>query len=145
MTDSPSNRDATEPDCLFCQIASGRLPAKLIWSDDQAVAFLDINPWHRGHSLVIPRRHLGDGAASPQAWHEVAAGLTAVAERMKNHLGASGINYLSNAGAAAGQEVFHFHVHVIPRYDDQPGMARLMSRDPAAAQDLDALAASLAD
>jgi histidine triad (HIT) family protein len=146
MTDTVSSRvDDAPPGCLFCQIASGRLPAKLIWSDDQAVAFLDINPWHLGHSLVIPRRHIDDGASSPQAWRQVAAGLTAVAERLKSRLGASGVNYLSNAGAAAGQEVFHFHVHVIPRYDDRPGMARLMSRDPAAARDLDALAAGLAD
>jgi histidine triad (HIT) family protein len=132
-------------DCLFCRIAAGEIPSRQFWADDQAIAFLDINPWHRGHSLVIPRRHVVDGTVGAGPWCEVAAGLAAVSTRLKTRLGATGVNLLSNAGSVAGQEVFHFPVHVIPRYDAVPGMAALTRRDAAAADDLDGLAALLTD
>ncbi|MDR0416038.1 MAG: HIT domain-containing protein [Propionibacteriaceae bacterium] len=131
-------------DCLFCRIAAGAVDARQIWADDDALAFLDIAPWQLGHTLVIPRRHIADGTMEAASWHEVAAAIAAVSARLKDRLGAAGVNILSNAGRVAGQEVFHFHVHVIPRYDDNPGMSGLMRRDPAAAVDLDALAARLA-
>ncbi|MDR0416314.1 MAG: HIT domain-containing protein [Propionibacteriaceae bacterium] len=131
-------------DCLFCRIAAGAVPSRQFWSDGQALAFLDISPWQLGHTLVIPRRHVADGTSDAAAWHEVAAGIAAVSARLKDCLGASGVNILSNAGRVAGQEVFHFHVHVIPRYDSNPGMSGLMRRDRAAAADLDGLAARLA-
>ncbi|MDR1387254.1 MAG: HIT domain-containing protein [Propionibacteriaceae bacterium] len=130
-------------DCLFCRIVAGQIPSRQVWSDDQAVAFLDIGPWQRGHCLVVPRRHLVDGTSQADAWREVADGLTAVARLVRQRLGAAGVNFLSNAGAVAGQEVFHFHVHVIPRYEDNPGMSGLVRRDPTAAQDLDGLWAHL--
>ncbi|MDR0990828.1 MAG: HIT domain-containing protein [Propionibacteriaceae bacterium] len=130
-------------DCLFCRIVAGDIPSRQLWSDDRAIAFLDLNPWQLGHSLVIPRRHVVDGRQDTEAWREVAAGLTAVAQLVQDRLGASGVNFLANSGAVAGQEVFHFHVHVIPRYDDNPGMAGLSRRDPQAAADLDGLAARL--
>ncbi|MDR1214515.1 MAG: HIT domain-containing protein [Propionibacteriaceae bacterium] len=130
-------------DCLFCRIVAGQIPSRQLWSDDRAVAFLDIGPWQRGHSLVVPRRHLADGADDASAWQEVGPGLTAVADLVRRRLGADGVNFLSNAGAVAGQEVFHFHVHVIPRYQDNPGMSGLIRRDPAAACDLDGLWAHL--
>ncbi|MDR1450468.1 MAG: HIT domain-containing protein [Propionibacteriaceae bacterium] len=131
-------------DCLFCRIAAGDVPCRQIWADEDAIAFLDISPWQLGHTLVIPRRHVADGGAGAQPWHEVAAALAGTAALLKERLNADGLNILSNAGAVSGQEVFHFHVHVIPRYADNPGMAGLMLRDPAAAADLDALAARLA-
>jgi histidine triad (HIT) family protein len=130
-------------DCLFCRILDGSIPSRQIWSDDQAYAFLDINPWQLGHTLVIPRTHVADGVGSADPWHEVAAGVATVAALVQEKLGATGVNILSNAGTVAGQEVFHFHVHVIPRYDDNPGMSGLMRRDPQAAADLDGLAATL--
>ncbi|MDR1077828.1 MAG: HIT domain-containing protein [Propionibacteriaceae bacterium] len=132
-------------DCLFCRLVAGQIPSRQIWSDDRALAFLDIGPWQRGHSLVVPRRHLVDGADDASAWREVAPGLTAVADLVRRRLGADGVNFLSNAGAVAGQEVFHFHVHVIPRYQDNPGMSGLIRRDPAAADDLDGLWAHLTE
>jgi histidine triad (HIT) family protein len=130
-------------DCLFCRIAAGEIPSRQFWADESALAFLDISPWQLGHSLVIPRRHDVDGTAGEQPWHDVAPGIAAVSTLLKERLGASGVNILSNAGQVAGQEVFHFHVHVIPRYDDNPGMAGLMRRDAQAAADLDALALRL--
>jgi len=130
-------------DCLFCRIIAGTVPSRQFWADDQAVAFLDINPWQRGHSLVIPRRHVADGTVGAEPWQEVAVGLAACAQRLKDRLGATGVNFLANAGAVAGQEVFHFHVHVVPRYDANPGMSGLMRRDDQAGVDLDGLLAKL--
>lgn len=125
--------------CLFCRIVSGEIPSRRIYADETAVAFLDIAPWHRGHSLVIPRRHVEDGTSQPQAWQEISTGLTAVAGLLTRRLGAQGVNFLANCGAVAGQEVFHFHVHVVPRYADRPGIAGLATRDETAADDLDGL------
>jgi histidine triad (HIT) family protein len=130
-------------DCLFCKIIAGDIPSRKIWESDQAYAFLDISPWHRGHSLIIPKNHIVDGTSDPEAWSAVGQGITTVTSLLAERLKATGFNILSNAGADSGQEVFHFHVHVIPRYPNQPGMAGLMERDPKAADDLDGLAAWL--
>ncbi|MDR1512192.1 MAG: HIT domain-containing protein [Propionibacteriaceae bacterium] len=133
----------TDTDCLFCRIVAGAVPSHQVWSDDQAVAFLDINPLHLGHTLVIPRRHVADGTGEAAAWADVAEGLAAVASAAKARLGATGVNFLANSGKVAGQEVFHFHVHVIPRYDATPGMGGLLRRDSTAASDLAGTASRL--
>ena len=111
----------SDHDCIFCQIVDGELPGEIVDSDEQTIAFMDINPATRGHALVIPRRQARDLL-------EIEAGeLTAVARasqrlarRMKERLAADGINLLNACGASAWQTVFHFHVHVIPRYQDDP-------------------------
>ena len=110
-----------DEDCIFCRIAAGELPAQVVDSDQRTVSFMDISPATRGHALVIPRRHARD-------LHEVgaddlAACLAAaqrLAGRARDRLGADGVNLLNSCGRAAWQTVFHFHVHVIPRYDDDP-------------------------
>ena len=110
-----------DPDCLFCKIVAGDLPATVVDSDERTLAFMDINPATRGHVLVIPRDHAPDLHAIPQddldACMRTAQRL---AQRAKDRLGADGINLLNSCGAAAWQTVFHFHVHVVPRYDDDP-------------------------
>jgi len=108
-------------DCIFCQIVAGELPAEKVAEDDHTVAFMDINPWTRGHALVVPREHsrnLYDIA--PQSLCHTMGAAKALAERMRDRLGAEGINLLNSTEPAAWQTVFHFHVHVIPRYDDDP-------------------------
>ncbi|MBA2793716.1 MAG: HIT family protein [Thermoleophilaceae bacterium] len=110
-----------DEDCIFCKIVAGELPAEKITEDEHTVAFMDINPWTRGHALVIPREHSknlyeisdDDLARTLQA----AKGLAA---RMRDKLGADGVNLLNSCEPAAWQTVFHFHVHVIPRYDGDP-------------------------
>lgn len=126
-------------DCLFCRIVEEEIPSRRIYADDSCVGFLDISPYHRGHTLVVPRRHVADGTEDPQAWQDVAAGIVAISNLVKEKLGATGVNILSNAGRVSGQEIFHFHVHILPRYPDNPGMAALTSRDQDAANDLDGL------
>ena len=108
-------------DCLFCRIAAGELPAEMIATSERAIAFMDINPATRGHALVIPRAHatdLGDiGEEDLAACATLAARVAALA---REDLGAAGVNLLNSSGAAAWQTVFHFHLHVIPRYPGDP-------------------------
>lgn len=130
-------------DCLFCRIVAGEVPSRQIYTDDAAIAFLDIQPWHRGHALVIPRRHVADLLEQPPALTEIAPAVESTSRLLVDRLGADGLNLLVNTGAVAGQEVFHLHVHLIPRYYDRPGMRRLIDRDPRADEDLDALHARI--
>jgi histidine triad (HIT) family protein len=108
-------------DCIFCKIVAGELPAEVIDQDDHTVAFMDINPWTRGHALVIPRNHSTDLLEIDEAdLGHAAAAARRLAQRMKDRLGCDGVNLLNACGAAAWQSVFHFHIHVIPRYHDDP-------------------------
>jgi histidine triad (HIT) family protein len=116
-----------DPNCIFCKIVSGELPSRRIYEDDRAVAFLDIGAWHRGHSLVVPKRHIPDVVSGTSSLPEIAPAVDAVARLLMHRLAADGINLLSSAGQAAGQEVFHLHVHVVPRYADEPGLAMLVN------------------
>ena len=108
-------------DCLFCGIVAGSIPSGTIDSDERTVAFMDINPATAGHALVVPRAHSADlleiGAEDLSATVLAAQRL---ARRMKDVLGADGINLINACGSAAWQTVFHFHIHVIPRYDGDP-------------------------
>ena len=108
-------------DCIFCAIASGDAPAEIVDSDERTVAFLDINPATRGHSLVIPRAHAEDlFDVSEEDLHATISAARRLAERMRQTIEPDGVNILNAAGRAAWQSVFHFHLHVIPRYDDDP-------------------------
>ena len=111
----------TDPDCLFCKIVAGELPATVVAQDDDTVTFMDINPATRGHALVVPRNHAADlhaiGEEDLAAVHRAAK---RQAQQARDRLGADGVNILQSNGPAAWQTVFHFHVHVIPRYDDDP-------------------------
>jgi len=111
----------TDQDCIFCGIIAGEVPATLIHEDDRTVAFMDIQPATRGHALVIPRRHatdLLDIAADDLA--ACAATAQRVAGLAMRNLGADGVNLVNACGPAAWQTVFHFHLHVVPRYADDP-------------------------
>ena len=113
--------DGANDGCIFCAIVAGDAPAQILDSDDHTVAFMDINPATRGHALVIPRAHSVDLHDTPP--EDVAATAVAaqrLAERARDRLGADGVNLLNACGAAAWQSVFHFPVHVIPRYADDP-------------------------
>ena len=108
-------------DCLFCGIVDGSVPSQTIDSDDQTVAFMDIAPATPGHALVVPRRHSA-GLLEIDADDLSATVMAAqrLARRMKEVLDADGIDLINACGAAAWQTVFHFHIHVVPRYEDDP-------------------------
>lgn len=112
---------ATDPDCIFCKIIGGELPATIVAHDDHTVAFMDINPATRGHALVVPRAHARDLMVIDDSdLAACAAASRRLAGLMVERLGAAGVNVMNSCGAAAWQSVFHFHFHVIPRYDDDP-------------------------
>ena len=133
----------SEPGCVFCQIVAGEAEAFVVASGPTAVAFLDIAPLARGHTLVVPTRHVRDlldeGA---RALQEVAPVVEEAAHLLVGRLGAEGLNLFQSTGAAAGQEVPHFHVHLVPRWRDD-GVLRNLVGEPSAAEDLDAMHALL--
>jgi len=108
-------------DCIFCKIVAGEMPSEIDQEDEHTIAFMDINPWTRGHALVIPRNHSANLYEIPdEDLAHVAQAAKRLAERMRERLGCDGINLLNSTGQAAWQTVFHFHMHVIPRYEDDP-------------------------
>jgi histidine triad (HIT) family protein len=110
-----------DPDCLFCGIIAGSVPSQTIASDERTVAFMDINPATPGHALVVPREHSADLLEiSSEDLTATALAAQRLAGRMKEVLGADGVNLINACGATAWQTVFHFHIHVVPRYEDDP-------------------------
>src|ERR1700722_14757056 len=110
-----------EQDCIFCKIVAGELPATIVDQDEHTVAFMDINPATRGHALVIPRIHTPDLLSiDPGQLAAVTTASQRLAIHAKERLKADGINVINSCGAAAWQTVFHFHMHVIPRYERDP-------------------------
>lgn len=111
----------SEADCIFCKIVAGELPASIVDEDEHTIAFMDINPATRGHALVIPRTHVADLLEiEPAQLAAVSIAARRLAGRAKEHLGADGVNVINSCGAVAWQTVFHFHLHVIPRYEGDP-------------------------
>ena len=110
-----------DPDCLFCKIVAGELPSQIVAEDERTVAFMDINPGTRGHLLVVPRTHTVNLLeADPEDLGATILTAQRMARQITDRLGADGVNLLNSCGAAAWQTVFHLHVHVIPRYADDP-------------------------
>ena len=108
-------------DCIFCKIVAGEIPAQVVAQDERTLTFMDIAPATRGHALVIPRRHVTDLLEiDPDDLRAVSAAAQTQAMRARAVLGAAGVNLLNSCGAAAWQTVFHFHMHVIPRYAGDP-------------------------
>jgi histidine triad (HIT) family protein len=130
-------------DCVFCSILRGQLPASLVHEDDMSVAFLDIHPIHAGHTLVIPRQHYGNVASCPS---ELAGHLFAVSARLGPAVvratDAHGFNVWTANGQAAGQDVFHLHLHILPRYREDTFGLRFPKGYPNEARrtDLDVMA-----
>jgi histidine triad (HIT) family protein len=117
----PGMSAASDPDCLFCKIVAGEIPATVVASDERTVTFMDINPATRGHALVIPRTHSRDLLEiDADDLAAVARAAQVQARTAQERLAADGVNLINSCGAAAWQTVFHFHMHVVPRYADDP-------------------------
>ena len=106
-------------DCLFCNIIAGEIPSHNIYEDEGVLAFLDIYPKTKGHTLVIPKEHFDNlYDISDKALAHVSRIAKHIAIHMKTALGATGVNILQSSGRVAQQEVMHFHMHIVPRYED---------------------------
>jgi len=112
---------SSDPDCIFCKIVTGDLPATIVAQDERTISFMDIAPATRGHALVIPRRHVRDlWEIEPDELAAVMLSAQQLAVRVRDRLGADGVNLINACGPQAWQTVFHFHCHVIPRYQGDP-------------------------
>jgi histidine triad (HIT) family protein len=108
-------------DCIFCGIVAGELPAQIVGSDEYTVAFMDINPATPGHALVVPRTHTADlMEISDEDLERTNLAARRLAQKMQRALEPDGFNVLNACGSTAWQTVFHYHLHVIPRYEDDP-------------------------
>ena len=126
-------------DCIFCKIIAGEIPSKKIYEDADHIAFLDIFPAGRGHSLVIPKAHYADIHSMPaEVYGGIAATAKKVADLLQAKLGSEGTTIFQMNKEAGWQTVFHAHMHVIPRWRND-GLHKPWDISPADSADLDAL------
>jgi len=130
-------------DCIFCAIVAGLAPAARVFDDDDCLAFMDIQPLARGHVLVIPKRH-AENLFDLEADEAAAVARTAkqLAHALRTVLEPEGLRLFQLNGAAAGQTIFHYHMHLLPRNADEPDVnpAALHGRKPADRAELEELA-----
>ena len=108
-----------DDNCIFCKLANGVFPTNKIYEDDEFTVILDASPANKGHCLILPKRHFKDLFEIDEEVAGRAIKLAKkIATKLKDELGCDGINIVQNNGTAAGQTVFHFHVHIIPRYEN---------------------------
>lgn len=128
--------------CLFCNIIQGKIPSVKLYEDETTFAFMDIMPQSKGHMLVIPKHHTADFVDLPMEW---ANACLATAKKLmiagKAGLEADAVQIMQLNGAAAGQTVFHYHVHVIPRWTGQALSAH--AREMTDAEVLEPIAAKI--
>lgn len=120
-----------DKDCIFCKIAQGIIPSHKVYEDDDVLAFLDISQVTPGHTLVIPKQHSQNFLATKkEVMHKVMDVAQRIGQAQMSILGAKGVNILTNVNKEAGQSVYHFHVHVIPRYVADEGFRIEMKENP---------------
>ncbi|OIP62444.1 MAG: hypothetical protein AUK34_03290 [Ignavibacteria bacterium CG2_30_36_16] len=105
--------------CIFCEIAAGKAPVEIIYEDENVLSFLDIKPLNIGHTLVIPKRHYENYLDLPaDELRNITLISQKIAAKIVKAFEPDGFNIIVNSGKAAGQSIFHFHYHIIPRYSD---------------------------
>lgn len=128
--------------CIFCKIVNKEIPNYTVYEDEHVLAFLDISQVTKGHTLVIPKKHYDNFLCCEQEdLHRVMDVAQSIAKKLETTLQCKGINILSNVNEVSGQSVFHFHVHVIPRYSEEDACSIAFKESDK--QDLDALCALL--
>ena len=126
-----------DPNCIFCKILAGEIPSAVVYEDDDFKAILDVNPAVRGHVIILPKNHAANIFELPD---EDASKVMVVAKKIaaavQKTYSCDGVNILQNNGKAAGQTVFHLHVHVIPRYEGDTDSIRIGWRPGETPEDL---------
>ncbi len=106
-------------ECIFCNIVNRKAEAEIIYEDDNVIAFLDIQPINYGHTLVVPKKHYDNFlTVPPEELNNLIKATQFITGAVKRSVKADGFNVISNNGESAGQTVFHFHFHIIPRFND---------------------------
>lgn len=108
----------TDKECIFCKIAGGEIPSSTVYEDEDFRVILDLGPATKGHALILPKNHFANLFEIPEDMDAKAFILAKkIAKKMKDVFGCDGVNIVQNNGVAAGQTVFHFHIHLIPSYE----------------------------
>ena len=132
-----------DENCIFCKIANGEIPSRTLYEDKDFRVILDLGPATRGHALILPKEHAANLFELPEETAGKAMILAKkMAARMKEKLNCDGFNVIQNNGEVAGQTVFHFHMHLIPRYEND-GQPIQMKSGEAMAEELDAVKAQI--
>ena len=132
-----------DKDCIFCLLANGDIPTAKVYEDDELAVILDAGPATHGHALILPKDHYKNVTEIPETLAGKMLALAArIGQAQMDKLGAAGFNVLVNTNEAAGQTVFHMHMHVIPRYE---GESSIVSWTPGEAVDTERTAALLAE
>ena len=112
-----------DDNCIFCKIANGEIPSATLYEDEDFRVILDLGPASKGHALILPKEHASNLFDLPEKYVQGALGVAQkVGKRLYDGLGCDGFNVVQNNGACAGQTVFHFHMHLIPRFEDDSVM-----------------------
>jgi histidine triad (HIT) family protein len=133
--------------CLFCKIIAGTIPSAKVYEDEYMYAFLDISQVTKGHTLVVPKIHKENlFELTPEIAAKTFAAVPKIAEAIKTEFNPIGLNLLNNNGKDAGQTIFHFHIHIIPRYEKNDGfdVTWKSNADNYTSADLQQIAASIA-
>ncbi|KIL47334.1 HIT family protein [Jeotgalibacillus campisalis] len=134
-------------DCIFCKIIDGEIPSSKVYEDEDVYAFLDISQVTKGHTLVIPKSHKKDiHEMTPEIAGKLFSVVPKITNAIKQTFDIKGVNLLNNNGEYAGQSVFHFHLHILPRHGQEDGFKPLWEThsDAYSAEDLKELSAKLA-
>ena len=103
-------------DCIFCKIANGEIPSSTVYEDEMFRVILDLSPATKGHALILPKKHMANIFEMDEVTAEKVFVLASrISKAMKEALNCDGLNIVQNNGEIAGQTVFHFHMHIIPR------------------------------
>ena len=133
-------------DCIFCKIAAGEIPSETVYEDEHFRAILDLGPAAKGHTLILPKEHFEDVTVLEEPYMSKVLPLAAkIGAAMKKELGCDGFNLVQNNGEAAGQTVFHLHVHLIPRYKGQDTGMLEWAHQEFSDEDMDALCEQLSE
>ncbi len=116
--------------CIFCKIITKEIPSSIVYEDDDVIAFLDVSQVTKGHTLVVSKKHFDNFLTVPKdIMHKVMDVAQRIGQAQVAMLGAKGVNILTNVNKEAGQSVYHFHVHVIPRYISNEGFQITMKEN----------------
>lgn len=130
-------------DCIFCKLANGDIPTRSVYEDEEFNVIMDASPASKGHVLILPKDHYSDIHEIPaETAGKVMMLAKKMADQLTKNLNADGINIVQNNGEAAGQTVFHFHCHLIPRYADGPAMVTWKPQE-LPAEEMDAIQAQI--
>ena len=127
-------------DCIFCKIAAGEIPSRKIYEDKDLIAIMDLSPTSKGHSLIIPKEHYTNiYDIDEEIAGKVMKTAKKLATKMTVALNCDGFNLLQNNGETAGQTMFHFHMHLIPRYKDADNNMLKFTSDSFSDEEMDAI------